>query len=664
MAKIALISLYDNWALGLRALSNALIDNGHEVFVIHFKLPSSKREETFMKHPLNYENLHSGQCQTEMVITGNNIDINMWTNNELWLLGDLLEDLSLDIIGLSTRSVYEEYINQIIGQIKKVKGPVTVAGGFGVTFEPEFYLKHFDYVCIGEGEEALVKMADAIDNKSELFGINNLCFMKDGKQVLNKLAKPDDTKDYFFSKNMERVPHYFIENNTLRRTDSFLEYIRDLDLVYGGIYFTMCGRGCILNCTFCSAGQFYQLYEKHGTPVKMRRTREINKIIEELKCLKKYRYRKINFMDSFFIGSNEFLLNLFERYRKEVGIPFFAQFYPEQILKSPEILEGAVKAGLVHTVVGIQSGSERISNKIFNRKTSNQNLIAFSKLISKYDNILLDYHLITHNPFEDDFDFNENLGLLAQLPKKNAQLVLQRLRPFPATEIDKMIKKEDFGKVDRAEQNKKFALYLIRFFTEDAEFEKICKDTKAKSLEDLKKIYSEIRRIPRDANSWAESGWQQYALKHYDDAINAFNKALQFNPKNILALKGLGWTYQQKKEYDRAIEQFKETLKYASVFERDTIQETQRGLAWAYYSIKKYTEAIQSFNEAFNNTDTKAKQVLQDIFRGLGWSYFQSGKNDKVAEFFKKALENIEQNDTEALQDALHGMEAAKNINQ
>ena len=52
MAKIALISLYDNWALGVRTLSNALFSKGHDVAVIHFKLPFQKRLKDFLKHPV------------------------------------------------------------------------------------------------------------------------------------------------------------------------------------------------------------------------------------------------------------------------------------------------------------------------------------------------------------------------------------------------------------------------------------------------------------------------------------------------------------------------------------------------------------------------------------------------------------------------------------
>jgi len=47
MAKVALIGIYDNWALGLRTLSNTLISEGHDVSIIHFKMPVVSNQPFF-----------------------------------------------------------------------------------------------------------------------------------------------------------------------------------------------------------------------------------------------------------------------------------------------------------------------------------------------------------------------------------------------------------------------------------------------------------------------------------------------------------------------------------------------------------------------------------------------------------------------------------------
>ena len=59
MAKVALICMYDPWALGLRTISNALIDKGHEPVIIHFKLPVWSTPDYFATNTLQYQVVHS-----------------------------------------------------------------------------------------------------------------------------------------------------------------------------------------------------------------------------------------------------------------------------------------------------------------------------------------------------------------------------------------------------------------------------------------------------------------------------------------------------------------------------------------------------------------------------------------------------------------------------
>jgi len=200
--------------------------------------------------------------------------------------------LNPDIIGLSTRSVYKNYVDEVMKQMKKVRSAITVAGGFGATFDPLRYLGHVDYVCIGEGETAMLQMANSIDRKKSPRSANNLVYEDNGKPIFNSLQEPDDNQDFFYNSYMEKVTHYFIENNVVVNPDSYLEYVRDIDPTYADIYFTMCGRGCIYNCSFCCAGEFYIKYSKAGVPLRKRRNRPVENIIMELKHMKKYDFRK------------------------------------------------------------------------------------------------------------------------------------------------------------------------------------------------------------------------------------------------------------------------------------------------------------------------------------------------------------------------------------
>jgi len=501
MAKVALICLYDNAALGIRNLSNALIENGHSVSVIHFKLPIQKKLDDFLRYPMLYENVHSNQSDRldryEFVLSGYNIDVNMWTHNEIHLLGDVLTRLMPDIVGISTRSVYGDYIDTILKQIKVVGKALTIAGGFGASFDPDYYLRYLDYVCIGEGESTIVQLADSVDNGTDPRLSDNLVYKDNGKLIYNKLSKPDESLDYFFSPKFDSVEHIGIEHNTTFQMDPLLTMAIVKVPFYQNLYYTMIGKGCIGNCSFCAAGKFHNLYRMNNIILSKRRVRPIPSIIQELKiATARGNFKKIFFMDSFFVGPKKYLIDFFNAYEREIHVPFFAQLHPRQVMSNPEILSLACRAGLSHTVVGIQSGSESVRKAIFNRNEPNSVILEFSKLLSSFPSLSIDYHLLTHNPLEDDTAFEETLSLIAMLPKKNAQLVLNRLRPFPGTEMYELLKSAARPNIS-VNQHQRFWLSLFRYFLDDKGFETLRKRCVGFNFGQMKELFEYIRNRNR-----------------------------------------------------------------------------------------------------------------------------------------------------------------------
>ncbi len=660
MAKVALISLYDSWALGLRVVSNALYAKGHDVAVIHFKIAFQKQLKDFLKHPIAYENSQSRESHSEVIIRGYNMDVNMWTQNECMLLGDILEDIAPDIIGITTRSVYEKLMGPIFEQMRRVPSAITMAGGFGATLNPAWYFDKVDYVCLGDGESAVVGMAECIDNHApeSIRGVPNLTYKHSGQVVFNPMEKPDDSGDYFYHSEMHKIPHYVIEDNRTGKTDVFMDYVRRIDPTYAGSgnYYTMLGRGCMWNCSFCSAGRFYDVYNRDNIVVKRRRNRRIDQVIAELKLAREHNFTKIFFMDSFLVGESSYLLDFFDAYKREVGLPFFAQLLPEQVFLKPEVLDKAVDAGMTFTVIGIQSGSERVNKTIYNRKISSESILKFAEMVVKYDNVQLDYHIITHNPLETMEDIKEAFDLVARLPRKNAQLVLQRLRPFPGSEISDLIQKAHPGNVDEEFYHKIYMLYLLRFHMADREFENIFADMDRYSHIDLMDMYVEIKKTYKNAADWIRLGWEYYHKIKYSEALRSFTKALDMDSAGWEALNGRGWTYYQSKDYKNAFSDFENALKLIPVAERNLLQEVNRGLGWVNYCEQAYDSSILYFLKALEHADNKAAVILQDIYRGLGWAYYRKSDAKTAEDFFSKAIDNIDSADTAILQDAMNGL--------
>ena len=666
MAKIALLSLYDDMALGLKVIANAALSEGHEVSIIHFKLPASTILDMYKEKPTNYEYVNSKESHSKVLLHGINMDVNMWTTEEENQLGDLLQKINPDLIGLSTRSVYEDCIGRILQQMKKVSGAVTVAGGHGSNFEQNLYLEYLDLVCIGEGEKPILDIARAIDNKTEFDSIENIVYKKNGKVTHTKLSCPDPSQDHFYNKNIENVYHYVIEEEKTIKTDMFLRNItipsyKNNDYTNLDDYFTITGWGCVDDCTFCSAGRFYRKFQEAGLSVSQRRMRKIEKVIEELKYAKKEGYKQIKFIDSYFLAPESYLSEFFDVYESEIGLPFFAQLYPKQILKSPEILERAYKAGLMHTVAGIQAGSERLNRLVFKRHLPNEDLIRYGNLLMDCGSLSYDYHVITHNPFETESDFKITLDLLGKLPSKRSALVLFRLNLVPRTEIYNMVKSgKEVCESDMNVFAKRAILLLSRFNApNDDVFKSIEEKSKTDNFEQLKEAYAIMRATYKDSHILTLEGWDDYKEKSYSQAEANFNKAIDLDGSYWKALSGRAWTYQQTGNYLSAVKDFKQALKYTKPFTekgRAGMQESYRGLAWALFSQEEYEMAIDNFNNSLEYTSSDTRSVLQDIYRGLGWSHVRLGQLEKGRLYFMKALEQIDSSEKELLDDAHNGL--------
>jgi len=653
MAKVALIGMYDNWTLGLRTLSNALISNGHEVSIIHFKMPAMYNRPFFLKHTLQYQTLNTGHARDQVVVNWYNTDAVMWTYNEVQLLGDLLLELSPDIIGLSTRCVYERSIMDIIGQMKRVDRAITVAGGHDASFRPELYLDHLDFVCIGEGEEALVRLAETADGRGEARDINNLAYKNNGEIITNNLMLPLDEKDYFFTEGMREVTHYLIDGNRITEVDFLFRDITFQTNVKE--YYTMAGRGCTGTCTFCSAGQFQRLYTRQGLPLKARRLRPVENIIQETLYAKELGFTKVYFLDSFFLARKEYLLSFFEAYRRVGGLPFFAQLQPEQILAHPEILEEALKAGLEETVIGIQSGSERINKEVFNRKTPHDKIVKFADMLTGRANLKVDYHLITHNPFEKQEDFEETLSLLKRLPKKQTYLILRPLYAFANTEIHKMIENLKPVTIDIEAQYKLLMLYLIRYSVPDHEFEKIRARFEEMSLNDLSQAYAELKKFYKCDSDWVNYGMQLLNNGDFEASLTAFDSALELNPKYFDALNGKGWAYIKKGDFAQA-----------GYFFQEALNQYPRGNYTLWVGMIEVLERAGRLHDVIKCA-LKARELVSPynardystILLKLGWAFYQIGEGEQAKDYYSEALQYVDEQTGDQLRELLAKLERA-----
>ena len=85
---------------------------------------------------------------------------------------------------------------------------ITIAGGIHATSVPESVTKDFDYVIVGEGEETIVELLDALDNQKRLEQINGLAYLDNGEYRIRRRERLGD-----IDKNGSPIREFDIQKN-------------------------------------------------------------------------------------------------------------------------------------------------------------------------------------------------------------------------------------------------------------------------------------------------------------------------------------------------------------------------------------------------------------------------------------------------------------------
>ena len=454
MLKITFLTFYIDYSVGVYVLSSILKNAGYDVSVIFFKLPDAKKIKWFNKNPNNMDvvNRYGG-------IIGSNVDVNQWTEYETELLINQIKSLSTDVLLISSRSTHRSLVADILPKIRSKCKLLTIAGGYGPTLEPEFYVDLVDYVFMGEAENQIVDLMSAIEQGTDLSSFDNLVFRRGDSIFRNRIKKPGIV--HF----RQEIPEsfFYIDNNKI------YTYADRENIIRTHAYSTFYGRGCISTCSYCSAGHWRDLYKENGIFLKKRRNRKVEDVIDELTMIKND-YTFVHFRDEFLCDEYNNLKRFFRLYEKKINVPFWAYLVPDQILTHPDLLQLAVDAGFVDTEIGFQSGSDRINRKVFTRHISNKRTLEYTRLLSSYD-INMRYDFIIFNPAETIDDIKTTFDLLQALPKERSYLALNRLFYFPVSPIRSILKEYDHINHSFEYYYAIALLYLICFVMPKNEFE-------------------------------------------------------------------------------------------------------------------------------------------------------------------------------------------------
>jgi len=115
----------------------------------------------------------------------------------------IIEEYKPQLIGFSAVTTQYQYALKIAKFIKGFCDIPIVCGGIHATMVPEEVIREdcFDYVCVGEGEEAILELAANIEKRVDTTHIANIWAKDNGKVVSNNVRSLPDLaelprKDY------------------------------------------------------------------------------------------------------------------------------------------------------------------------------------------------------------------------------------------------------------------------------------------------------------------------------------------------------------------------------------------------------------------------------------------------------------------------------------
>lgn len=397
--------------LGLFQISNYLKNNGHDVTTIF--VPLNPKEEVF-------------GIEENTIIS----------EQEILEIFKLVSRIRPQLIGISLFTLHYYSAVKLTQKIKEAfPETLVIWGGIHPTIAPEECIQHVDMLCRGEGEAAMLELAQRIEKGQSIENIGSL-WVKTGDGVIRNEIRPliDDLDSIGFPR-FDWKNEYVLHKGKMHLLDKDL--YRKCVPRNGRIYDILTTRGCPYACSYCCNSLFRELYAGKG---KIVRHRSVNSVIEEMVYAKnEFEFvDMMNFQDDVFITRTKdgWIQKLLEEYKEKIGYPFACKGSAREVTE--ENMSMLRNAGLEYFHIGIQ-GSERVNKNIYKRNTSSrEQVIRASEILNKY-RIIGRYDIILDDPFANEEDMLEVLDTLTRI-KKPYLVGCFSMTFFPNSPIYKMAK--------------------------------------------------------------------------------------------------------------------------------------------------------------------------------------------------------------------------------
>ncbi len=294
-------------------------------------------------------------------------------------------------------------------QIKRLAPETAViVGGPHVTGVPQNALYDpISYGIIGEGEEALLELLNALETGVDVSGIKNLIYRHDETVVVNGIRP--------FIKNLDELP--------LPAWDlmNFEEYI-DPAYFKGSHLAIFSERGCPYDCSFCASRVTWK---------GKLRSRSVDNVMDEIRhIVKGLGIRNLMFWDDTFAANKKRAIDICNRIIKErLEINYTVQIRADSVTE--DLAVALRDSGCAFAAIGVESGNEVMLGKIGKRETKSQFKRAVAIMKEVGLPIIASY--IIGLPGDTHETIRETINFAFELDADQSKFMI--LAPFPGTKV-------------------------------------------------------------------------------------------------------------------------------------------------------------------------------------------------------------------------------------
>lgn len=251
-----------------------------------------------------------------------------------------------DIIGFSVVSPLFQRAKTYARLAKELCDAKILFGGAHPTVEPMGTIKEpvIDFVCVGEGEEAVAELVSRIEENGDIANIENI-WSKDKGQFKQNPVRP-------LVQDLDSLPYV---------DRALLDQHYRQGRIRAASFIT--SRGCPYACAFCHNPYLQELYKGKGRFIRFRKPENV--IAEIQNVLSQYNVEHITFSDDSFTLRKDRLLEFCELYRKEVGLPYICQARVDAM--DEEVLMMLKESGCSLVSIGIEAGNDTVRNEVLNK---------------------------------------------------------------------------------------------------------------------------------------------------------------------------------------------------------------------------------------------------------------------------------------------------------